>query len=111
MVNLSVSTPKLFEKKNYITLHVKVNICFAFNTKLKNICNSSESQRAVMKRRTKVFYLQGTLSFRQSKPSLRHSGSVHSLLHDPSANFSLHFRFTGQWPHGSPDAAVETDAY
>lgn len=86
-------------------------MCFEFITKLKNICKGSESQRAVMKRRTKVFYLQGTLSFRQSKPSLRHSGSVHSLLHDPSANFSLHFRFTGQWPHGSPDAAVETDAY
>lgn len=56
----------------------------------------------------KVFYLQWPLSFSQSKPSLRHSGSIHSLSHDPSPNFSLHFLVTGHRPHGSPDAAVQT---
>lgn len=53
-----------------------------------------------------MIYLQWPLSLKQSKPSLRHSGSIHSLLHDPSPNLSLHFLLTGHWPHGSPDAAV-----
>ena len=55
----------------------------------------------------RVSYLHWPWSFRQSKPSIRHSGSLQSLSHDPSANLALHCLVVGHWPHGSPgDAAV-----
>ena len=62
-----------------------------------------------MWRKTKAFYLQWPLSFMQSRPSLRHSGSKQSLSHDPSPNLSLHFLMTGHRPHGSSDTAADTN--
>lgn len=50
------------------------------------------------------------LSFRQSKPSLRHSGSEHLESHVPSLNLFIHSVLPGHWPHGSTDVAVETKA-
>lgn len=48
--------------------------------------------------------MQCPLSFRQSSPSLRHSGAIHSLSQEPSPNLSLHFLLPGHCPHGFSDA-------
>lgn len=58
-----------------------------------------------------LIYLQGPRSFRQSSPSRRQPGTIHSLSQEPSPNLSLHFLLTGHWPHGFSDAVERKYIY